>query len=65
MELDIKILYKRLGRDICGINDVPLLRMGFIWLNVLFKEVLVSGLCGYERWRRAQDIKDMHLLAAG
>jgi len=38
---------KRLGRgDICGINDVPLFLMGFIWLNVLFKEVLVGGLCG-------------------
>ena len=27
-------------------NDAPLLRMRFIWLNVLFKEVLVGGLCG-------------------
>ena len=40
-------MYKRLGRgDISEINDVPLLRMGFIWLNVLFKGVLVGGLCG-------------------
>ena len=40
-------MYKRLGRgDISEINDVPLLRMGFIWLNVLFKELLISGLRG-------------------